>query len=133
MCCLPFVLIVFRSYECRYSARLLQVTPPKAAAAPSTSKQSPSAVASSSSTPAPNDPISLHKIAEDLKIPVKEANTKDDPTKYLYTVQILSPELQPGSKSHDKHKGKDAAKYSGMIMEVNSTIMRYAVYHVTCR
>ncbi|KAI0732314.1 chromatin remodeling complex protein [Fomitopsis betulina] len=107
----------------KYSARLLQVTPPKPASAPSTSKQSSSAVASTSSTPSPNDPIPLHKIAEDLKVPVKEANTKDDPTRYLYTVQILAPELQPGSKSHDKHKGKDAAKYSGIIMEVNSTVM----------
>lgn len=117
---------------CRYSARLLQVTPPKTASAPSTSKQSSSPTASSSSTPSPHDPIPLHKIAEDLKVPVKEANTKDDPTKYLYTVQILAPELQPGSKSHDKHKGKDAMKYSEKIMEVNSTVMRYAMHHGIC-
>lgn len=89
-------------------------------------------MASSSSTPTPHDIIPLHTIAEDLKVPVKEANAKDDPTRYLYTVQILAPELQPGSKSHDKHKGKDAAKYSGMIMEVNSTVMRYVVYHDIC-
>ncbi|KZT74701.1 hypothetical protein DAEQUDRAFT_700684 [Daedalea quercina L-15889] len=107
----------------KYSARLLQVIPPKVALVPSTSKPSSSAVASSSSTPLPDDSQPLHMIAEDLKVPVKEANAKDDPTKYIYSVQILDPEQQPGSKSHDKHKGKDAAKYSGMTMEVKCTVM----------
>ncbi|KAH9835634.1 chromatin remodeling complex protein [Rhodofomes roseus] len=107
----------------KFSSRLLQITTPKAASAPSTSKSSSSAVASTSTTPLSDGPQPYHKIAEDLKIPVKEANAKDDPAKYVYKVQILDPQQQPGSKSHDKHKGKDAAKYSGMVMEVSCAIM----------
>ncbi|KAH9937610.1 ATP-utilizing chromatin assembly and remodelling N-terminal-domain-containing protein [Fomitopsis serialis] len=97
------VLVEIEGEKC-ILARLIQVMPPKTEL---------ERCGIYSTTPLPDDFPPLHKIAEDIKIPVKEGNAKDDPAKYVYKVQILDPEQQPGSKSHDKHKGKDAAKFSG--------------------
>ncbi|KAF9821952.1 hypothetical protein IEO21_00382 [Rhodonia placenta] len=63
-------------------------------------------------------------LAEDLKVSVKDSIAKDDPTKYDYTVQILDEDQQPGSgRSHERSKGKDAAKWSGTCLRVGCSMM----------
>lgn len=66
-----------------------------------------------------------------MKIPIKEANARDDPTKYFYWVQVLELEKE---KSHEKHKssGKAAGKegeLTGSLMEVQCGRMRYDFYN----
>ena len=66
-------------------------------------------------------------IAGDLKIPVKEVNAMDDPTKYYYGVQLLELEKDKG---HDKSRSasKSAVKEgerTGSITEVQCHAMRY--------
>jgi len=81
--------------------------------------------ASSSSSPL-SDEEPIHKLVEDLRIPVKEVNSKDDPLRYYYKVQILEEDRQPGVGKHTAgHKGKEArlAKYSGSLMDVQSADM----------
>lgn len=70
------------------------------------------------------DVLPIHQISGDLKIPAKEVNSKDDPTKYLYQVQILE---EQNEKSHEKSKttAKDRAKWNGSLMEVACSAMRY--------
>ena len=65
-------------------------------------------------------------MAEDLKIPVKDAAERDDPTKYYYKVQILDEEKQSTGKANEKNKGKETnkSKYSGTLMDVRCTDMR---------
>lgn len=66
----------------------------------------------------------IHKLEGDLKIPAKDVNAKDDPAKYFYKVQILE---EQNEKSHEKSKtsAKDRAKWSGSLMEVQCSVMRY--------
>ncbi|KAI0936246.1 hypothetical protein AcV5_004434 [Taiwanofungus camphoratus] len=106
----------------KYLARVVQVFSPRTNSA-STSRASPGALASTSSSPLSDDDQSIHKVAEDLKVSVKDSIAKDDPAKYVYKVQILDEEKQPGAgKSHDK-KGKEASKWSGSLMDIQSPSM----------
>ncbi|KAI0304838.1 ATP-utilizing chromatin assembly and remodelling N-terminal-domain-containing protein [Russula brevipes] len=57
-------------------------------------------VASTSSSPHSNDQRLPHQIHGDLKISAKEVNAADDPTKYLYRVQILEEEKPEGRDKH---------------------------------
>lgn len=65
----------------------------------------------------------VHNLTGDLKIPAKDVNAQDDPTKYFYKVQILE---EQNEKSHEKSKtsAKDRAKWSGSLMEVQCSVMR---------
>ncbi|KZT06884.1 chromatin remodeling complex protein [Laetiporus sulphureus 93-53] len=108
----------------KFLARVIQVIPPKASAIASTSRASPLGPSSSSSSPLSDVEQPIHKLAEDLKIPVKDSIARDDPVQYVYRVQILDEEQQPGAgRSHDKHKGKEAAKWSGAVMDVDCSVM----------
>ncbi len=52
----------------------------------------------------------------------------DDPAKYVYQIQVLDEEKQPGfGKNHEKSKGKEASRgqYNGALVEVQSQVMRY--------
>ncbi|KAI8995548.1 chromatin remodeling complex protein [Trametes punicea] len=106
----------------KYLARIIQVFPPKSA---TNLRRSPGPVASSSSTPLSDEPMAIHKVAEDLKIPVKESIAMDDPAKYIYKVQILEEERQPGFGKADKSKGKEASRgqWSGHLMDVDCSKM----------
>lgn len=109
----------------RYFARVVQVFPPRSQA--STSRTN--GQASSSSSPlSEEEAVPIHKIAEDLKISVKDANTHDDPARYYYKVQILDEDKSLAGKANEKSKGKEApkSKYSGSLMDVRCTDMRYA-------
>ena len=84
---------------------------------------------SSSAPPPPNgtstgDTVQIHKIGGDLKMPAKEALARDDPLKYLYKVQILEEQHE---RSHDKGKAavKDKAKWTGSLMDVQCSAMRF--------
>ena len=58
-----------------------------------------------------DDPLPIHKIAEDLKVSVQDSIARDDPSKYTYKVQILEEEKQHGpSKGSDRNKGKEVNK-----------------------
>ncbi|EMD41798.1 hypothetical protein CERSUDRAFT_110363 [Gelatoporia subvermispora B] len=109
----------------KYSARIVQVFPPRSSADPSTSRNSPAALASSSSSPLSDEEQPIHKIAEDLKIPVKDSISRDDPTKYFYKVQIVEQEKQQTTvRTHDR-KGKEATKaqWGGSLMDVQCSVM----------
>ena len=111
----------------RYFARVIQVFPPRASLLLQSSSKSEGQASSSSSPLSDEEPL-IHRVAEDLKIPVKEANARDDPAKYYYKVQILEEEKQPGAgKVSDRNKGKDKqSKYSRSLMDVKCHDMRYA-------
>ncbi|CAL1696016.1 unnamed protein product [Somion occarium] len=110
----------------KYFARVVQVFPPRPPLPiQSTSRLGSEEQASTSSSPLSDEEPSIHRIAEDMKIPVKEANIRDDPAKYYYKVQILEEERQPGAgKQSEKSKGKDKqSKYSGSLMDVQCADM----------
>lgn len=96
----------------------------------SASAPSPVPVASTStaSSPLSDEPAAIHKVAEDLKVPLKDSIAVDDPTKYVYQVQVLEEEKQPGfGKSHEKTKGKETSRgqWSNAQMDVQCGIMRW--------
>lgn len=112
----------------------MQVFPPKVSTdvvAPTA--VSPSKQASTSTSPtsdlspmSEDEPHNIHKLGGDLKVPAKDVNAKDDPAKYFYKVQILE---EQNEKSHEKSKttAKDRAKWSGSLMEVQCSVMRYDI------
>jgi bromodomain adjacent to zinc finger domain protein 1A len=73
-------------------------------------------------------------IAGDLKIPAKDANAKDEPTKYFYELQILELEKD---KSHDKHrtmaKGGKEDDRTGTTIDVQCNLMRCDLIQSSCR
>lgn len=126
--------MVFRASHllcaCRYYARVVQVFPPRSSLPGSNSRASPSSHASSSSSSVSDEEsIPIHKIAEDLKIPVSDAIARDDPDKYYYKIQILEEDKSHGAKAGERTKGKEAtkSKYSGSLMDVRCTDMRYVI------
>jgi hypothetical protein len=63
-----------------------------------------------------------HKIASDLKLPVKDAIARDDPQKYLYKIQIH----EENQDKTDKTGVPPAkSKWSGSLMEVQCGAMRF--------
>ncbi|CDO72325.1 hypothetical protein BN946_scf184977.g22 [Trametes cinnabarina] len=100
----------------KYLARIVQVFPPKSE---TTVKRSP--VASSSSTPLSDEPMAIHKVAENLKISVKDSIAMDDPAKYVYKVQILEEDRQAAPTKADKSKGKETSRgqWSGHLIDVD--------------
>lgn len=70
--------------------------------------------------------MSIHKVAEDLRIALADSISRNDPNKY-YKVQIL--EEDKGRKAGTGHKAKEsnkASKCSGSLMDVRCSDMRYA-------
>lgn len=125
--CLPDSLLLHRFW-----AKVVQVFPPKsstdvaATLGASSSKQASTSTSPESlMSPMSDDELqTIHKLGGDLKVPAKEVNAKDDPAKYFYKVQILE---EQNEKSHEKSKtsAKDRAKWSGSLMEVQCSVMRY--------
>lgn len=109
---------------CRYYARVVQVFPPRP-----TTAQSPAngQASSSSSTTSDEEALPIHKVAEDLTVPIKEANDRDDPERYYYKVQILEEDKSGPGKANEKTKGKEVpkSKYSGSLMDVRCVDMRF--------
>lgn len=105
----------------KYYARVVQVFPPR----PQASSSRANGQASSSSSPlSEEEGVPIHKIAEDLKVSVKDANTRDDPARYYYKVQILDEDKGNAIKTNEKSKGKETkSKYSGSLMDVRCTDM----------
>jgi bromodomain adjacent to zinc finger domain protein 1A len=89
-----------------------------------------SSSATSTSAISPNDDIPVHTIGGDLKIPAKDAIAQDDPTRYLYSVQVTELEKE---RSHEK--GKAAAKalvqagesFTGSVVSIRCISMRYVL------
>ena len=109
----------------RYLARVCQVIPPKSPV--SVSSPVPVASTSTASSPLSDAPPTIHKVAEDLKVALKDSIAADDPAKYVYQVHVLEEEKQPGfGKSHEKTKGKESSRgqWSNAQMDVQCGIMR---------
>ncbi|KAF7975793.1 hypothetical protein HWV62_8621 [Athelia sp. TMB] len=119
----------------KFWARVVQVFPPKPSTTTADTSETPGAstskLPSTSTTPTPDTAMSLasdeeaqpiHQLSGDLKISAKDANSKDDPLKYFYKVQILE---EQNEKSHEKSKttSKDRARWNGSSMEVQCTAM----------
>ncbi|KAI0094698.1 chromatin remodeling complex protein [Irpex rosettiformis] len=101
----------------KYYARVVQVFPPRSSIV--ISVNSNRQASSSSSTISDEDTVPIHKVAEDLKIPLADSIARDDPNKYYYKIQIL--EEDKGNKSTGVTKGKETSKtskYSGSLMDV---------------
>ncbi|KAI0704894.1 chromatin remodeling complex protein [Cytidiella melzeri] len=107
----------------KYYARIVQVFPPRPTLAAPNRQAS-----SSSSTISDEENTPIHKIAEDLKTPLADSITRDDPNKYYYKIQIL--EEDKSAKSGGGNKGKESSKtskYSGSLMDVRCSDMRYVL------
>lgn len=101
---------------CRYYARVMQVFPPRSSTSPSGASPFPSKS---------EEEDQIHKLASDLKLPVKDANLRDDPQKYLYKIQIHedNKEKTPTASPNDKLEA-EKSKWSGSLMEVQCSSMR---------
>lgn len=66
----------------------------------------------------------IHKLASDLKLPVKDANVRDDPQKYLYKIQIHEDNKEKVTSSPSDKSGAEKSKWSGSLMEVQCSSMR---------
>ncbi|KAF8640381.1 hypothetical protein AX17_000051 [Amanita inopinata Kibby_2008] len=106
----------------KYYARVEKVYPPKYSSdekARDAHKDPSSSSASSLEDEVP------HVIGGDLKVPVKDANARDDPMLYYYWVHILELEKDK-SHSKDKTAAREAekdAKLIGSVMEVQCAMM----------
>lgn len=110
----------------RFWAKVVQAYPPRSTAdAASPTKQVSTSISSTSDPPHmfEDESVPIHQLGGDLKVPAKEANSKDDPAKYFYKVQILE---EQNEKSHEKSKipAKERVKYNGSLMEVQCPVMR---------
>jgi hypothetical protein len=132
------VLYSLTSHVPRFWATVVQVFPPKNTSAdvagPLNTAATNHASTSTSTSPesvlspmSDDEPLPIHNLSGDLKIPAKDVNAKDDPAKYFYKVQILE---EQNEKSHEKSKttAKDRAKWNGSLMEVQCNVMRCEVF-----
>lgn len=100
----------------RYYARVMQVFPPRSSLVASTSSPSPSKA---------EEEDQIHKLASDLKLPVKDANLRDDPQKYLYKIQIHEDNKEKAAATSPNDKpDAEKSKWSGSLMEVQCSSMR---------
>lgn len=93
----------------------MQVFPPRSALAATTSSPFP---------PKPDEEDQIHKVASDLKLPVKDANVRDDPQKYLYKIQIHEDNKEKPAPSPNGESETEKSKWSGSLMEVQCSSMR---------
>ncbi|TCD64001.1 hypothetical protein EIP91_004703 [Steccherinum ochraceum] len=98
----------------KYFARVVQVFPPRQIHI----THSPEPHASTSASPLSSDDEPIHKIAEDLNIPMKDSIARDDPNRYYYKVQILEEERQPGAAKSTISRTNKQNKFSGSLMDV---------------
>lgn len=96
----------------RYYARVMQVFPPRSSLVPSASPSKP------------EEEDQIHKVASDLKLPVKDATTRDDPQKYLYKIQIHEDNKEKPSTAGQNKSDTEKSKWSGSSMEVQCSSMR---------
>jgi bromodomain adjacent to zinc finger domain protein 1A len=110
----------------RYYALVHKIYPPRCQTQPkATLEASTSATPASDMSHVSDDEAPVHPVSGDLKIPAKDLNAKDDPTKYFYWVRVQEPEKE---KSHEKKSAAKAAgkggELSGSLMEVQCNVMR---------
>lgn len=73
----------------------------------------------------PEEEDQIHKLASDLKLPVKDANIRDDPHKYLYKIQIHEDNKEKiAAASPNDKPDTEKSKWSGSLMEVQCPSMR---------
>jgi hypothetical protein len=99
----------------RYYARVMQVFPPRSSLAATTPSPFPSK---------PDEEDQIHKLASDLKLPVKDANIRDDPQKYLYKIQIHEDNKEKVTAPPNDKLEAEKSKWSGSLMEVQCSSMR---------
>jgi len=99
----------------RYYARVMQVFPPRSSLATTTPSSSPQKA---------DEEDQIHKLASDLKLPVKDANIRDDPQKYLYKIQIHEDNKEKVTASPNEKPDTEKSKWSGSLMEVQCPSMR---------
>lgn len=93
----------------------MQVFPPRSSLAAPTSSPFPLK---------PDEEEQVHKLASDLKLPVKDANVRDDPQKYLYKIQIHEDNKEKVSVDLNDKAETEKSKWSGSLMEVQCSSMR---------
>ena len=101
------------TFSPRYYARVMQVFPPRS-----------SLVATTPSPEKPEEEDQIHKVASDLKLPVKDANVRDDPQKYLYKIQIHEDNKEKVTAGQSDKTDGEKSKWSGSLMEVQCSSMR---------
>jgi len=94
----------------------MQVFPPRSSLAAAITSPLPSK---------PNEEDQIHKLASDLKLPVKDANVRDEPQKYLYKIQIHEDNKEKATAGPNDKPGTEKSKWSGSLMEVQCSTMRY--------
>ncbi|KAI0321703.1 chromatin remodeling complex protein [Amylostereum chailletii] len=108
----------------KFLARVVEVYPPKVPSpAPVGGSETPIASTSSLPSPSKSAPSPIHGIGGDLKVPAKEVNAMDDPTGYLYKVQILEEEKPEGRDKLAASTREARAKWNGSLMEVQCPVM----------
>jgi len=93
----------------------MQVFPPRSSLVPATAPPFP---------PKPDEEDQIHKLASDLKLPVKDANVRDDPQKYLYKIQIHEDNKEKVAPGPNDKPEVEKSKWSGSLMEVQCPSMR---------
>ena len=93
----------------------MQVFPPRSSLVPATTSPFP---------PKPDEEDQIHKLASDLKLPVKDANVRDDPQKYLYKIQIHEDNKEKVTPGQSDKPEAEKSKWSGSLMEVQCPSMR---------
>ena len=99
----------------RYYARVMQVFPPRSNTAAPTSSPLPHK---------PEEEDQIHKVASDLKLPLKDANLLDEPQKYLYKIQIHEDNKEKAAPGPNDKPEAEKSKWSGSLMEVQCPSMR---------
>ena len=93
----------------------MQVFPPRSSLAATAPSPFPSK---------PDEEDQIHKLASDLKLPVKDANIRDDPQKYLYKIQIHEDNKEKVTALPNDKLEAEKSKWSGSLMEVQCSSMR---------
>jgi len=93
----------------------MQVFPPRPSQVSATTSPLP---------PKPDEEDQIHKLASDLKLPVKDANVRDDPQKYLYKIQIHEDNKEKVPIGQNDKPEAEKSKWSGSLMEVQCPSMR---------
>ncbi|KAF8523145.1 chromatin remodeling complex protein [Hysterangium stoloniferum] len=102
----------------RYWARVVKVFPPRS------QRTRASSSTSDSVQPPSDDETEPHRISGDLKIPVAQLNSTDDPKGYYYKVQLIEEGVGTDMEyPESKGKGKSAPKWSSSLMEVQCEAM----------
>ena len=118
--------------DSRFVARVVELFLPRSNPKVNGESTDVAPLASTSSSPHPNDQTPPHQIHGDLKVAAKEVNASDDPTKYLYKVQILEEEKSEGREKYTASTKEARAKWNGTITEVRCNVMRWVSLQLLC-